>query len=917
MISVSIRISIWLFIFFVCQLAPSTLPALAQEQVGKALIEDGRKLYQRGEFPEAYSKLKSSLSLLDKPGDKAQAHLLLGAVHMAMGNGELAQQEFITTVRLDPELKLAPKDYQPAVIKRYNQAKAAILGAIIVQTAPSGAHVYIDNEYKGLSPATMDNIQSGAHTIKVVKKNYHIEQRDITVNPLERTELLLELNVIDPDVVATTNNIYTEPIDSDIPSPDDAPPNIFHTPVIASSDASKLVIKTKIIDNQNLRSATLFYRRAIEQNYLRQEMETDEPEDSYIAAVPEIFMTAKEIHYYIAAEDETGNIQYSGTSEYPHVVKIFKVISRRDGYVVERKGEGRKLAKTVTVNVGSMKGYEKDQALYIFTDDDKVIDPETGMVLRINQKLLGKIKITIVGATSSQAKIVKETSKGAITTGALIRARPSAPKNVKGSFEKSGQINVSWDENPEPEVNGYIVYRSDNQSGPFVEAGKTRGRDHTEFKDRRSRRNIIDDNSNYYYMISAINDEKEKSDLSKSALVVARGGPEPPENMNVTSGMIRQIHLGWQPSGDKEAAGYKIMRSDLKNGEYTELAVIESTEGDAFVDKPDNETGHQLEDGKLYWYKMLSFNKAGANGKATEPLEGFSRQKPATPANFHVSDSSARTVTLAWEKSVDQEITGYRIYKNSKPTGDFILLKVIADNSATEYIDQFSRRDNKKDGTSYFYRITAVNNGGVESKLSDTVRGVAFAPPLAPKNVIAISALVKQVTLSWDLATGSKVTGYTIYRGESANDMKLLKKINDSSITQYHDKGGWSARLKDGADYYYTVKSVNSAQIESVENEQVMATTKKVPSPPQGLTFSATETSITLKWDQNPEPDISHYNIYSDGFFGKRKIGTTENSSYAIGNLSPGTEYTYAVKAVGQSGLISGYSAMVKTRTLK
>ena len=1083
------RISAGLLLIVACSfLSPSVVWA----EDGKALVDRGRILYQRGEFQEAYNNLKNSLSVLSDSKDKAEAYLLMGVVHLAQDNSELAKEEFVTAVELNPERVLAPRNFRPGVIKLYNQARSSILGSIIIQTTPSDAWIYIDGVRKGLSPLPVDNILAGVHKLKVVKENYGIENRNINVNPSERTEFFLELKITDeqpatiehkpvrtgsegssiritveaqdnigvaevqlhfrktgnseyehikmrkvrkgvyegviPPVRVTSAGIQyyvtaldsggsttfksspDDPVDVRVHELDKDPPKLFHTPVIASSDASKLIIKTKIIDNLGLKSATLYYRRAVEQKYIRQSMAEAGPTGSYVGTVPEIFMTAKEIQYYIEAEDNSGNIQYSGRAESPHVVKMFRVLSRRDGYVVERKGKGRSISKIVTINVGSMKGYKKDQTLYVFVDDDKVVDPETGMILRINQKLLGKVKITLLGPASSQAKVAKEVDRGAITTGSLIRFRPGAPTNVKGSSEKFRRIMLSWNESQEPEVMGYTIYRSSSEDGSFLEVGKTRGKERTEYLDKGSRKSKIEDRKKYYYKVRAYNGEKEKSDFSKTGFVVAKGGPNPPNNLLAESGVVREIPLTWQTSQDKESKGYEILRAEARDGKYTKIAQIKSVEGGRFVDKPNSKSGYLLEDGKPYWYKMTSFNKTGSRGNATEPVAASSRQKPKFPANFHVVTASVRSVSLAWNRSPDPEVTGYRIYRNIKPEGKFHPIKNISDRSMTEYVDKDKSGKNIHDGIEYFYRITAINSGGAESRLSNPASGITFGPPSPPLDVTATSGLVKQVTISWEPAGDPEVTGYAIYRGETADNIEPVKRINDNAISRFQDKGRWRNTLKDGTEYYYMVKSLNSVDVESIVNKMVRAKTKPVPVKPagagatqgdagktvitwdrnpesdiagyrilrstsadgkpqtiatvketsyedlglkngasyyyiiqaidadgligensdsitvgtkhipitpKGLEITAGLTSVTLSWEQNPEPDIAHYVVYSTGFFGKQKVGTTTRNAYVIEGLDPNTAYSYVVTAIDEAGLSSKPSSTANVKTLK
>lgn len=801
------------------------------------------------------------------------------------------------------------------------------------------------------------------------------------------------------------------PFDVRVIELDKEAPNIFHTPINASSDATELKITAKVKDNKKLAHVKIFYKRDTDDGYLEEEMQDTSGVGDYLTKIPSVFMTAKKLSYYIEAVDESGNAQYSGRADSPYVITVYRVLPFKDGYIVERKQErDGDLTKDVMVNVGTMKGVEKGQVYTVFDASERVVDPETGMVLAINQRLTGKIRITVPGPASSMARIIKEYSKEAVKKGNMIRLRPSPPTGVGGYSEKFRENTVAWNMNPEPEVEGYIVYRSSTPEGPYQEIEKVRDRDHVQHLDKGSRRNKLEDGKKYYYRVVAYNDEDIESNPSEVGYVIAKGGPNPPTRLSAQSGYIRRIPLGWQRSGDEEAVGYKIFRSDAKDGQYKEISDIRDSQKQEYVDQPDDKEEHGLEDGKTYWYKMVSYNKAGRFGNETEPVSAASRQKPKPPAGFQVVSASVRSVSLAWDRHPDAEIAKYRLYRHNAPTGEFVMIKEISDRSITEYTDKDKSGKDMQDGVTYYYRMTAVNSGGAESEFSSAVSGTTFGPPAGPENVRASSGMVKQAVITWTPSTDSEVAGYIIYRGKSAEEMERIKKIGDAAASSYKDTGTWTERLEDGAVYYYAVRSYNSVDVESAnppivqaltkpvpsapegltatqseagkttltwrpnpepdiqsyrvlrstnpkgrftaiasatsafyedtglkngatyyyrvqaldkdellgaESETVTVGTKPLPEIPQGLTASAGADSVTLSWRPNPEPDITYYEIYSAGFFGKQKVAESSGTSYRVGDLKPDSSYTFVITAVDSDGLASEASAPVTVNTLK
>jgi len=82
---------------------------------------------------------------------------------------------------------------------------------------------------------------------------------------------------------------------------------------------------------------------------------------------------------------------------------------------------------------------------------------------------------------------------------------------------------------------------------------------------------------------------------------------------------------------------------------------------------------------------------------------------------------------------------------------------------------------------------------------------------------------------------------------------------------------------------------------------------KKNPHPaaPTDLgAMSVSETQIDLDWNDNTEPDLSHYNVYRSsisGLYGE-PIASPVDSNYSDIELTPGTTYYYVVTAVDDWG---------------
>jgi len=90
----------------------------------------------------------------------------------------------------------------------------------------------------------------------------------------------------------------------------------------------------------------------------------------------------------------------------------------------------------------------------------------------------------------------------------------------------------------------------------------------------------------------------------------------------------------------------------------------------------------------------------------------------------------------------------------------------------------------------------------------------------------------------------------------------------------------------------------------------------QIPAQVKGLKLTPGPTQIKLEWDQNPENDIDHYNIYmgkSENFVilaqAPSHTSPPTETSYTDKGLDPNTTYYYRVSAVNKAGSIGPHSS--------
>lgn len=157
---------------------------------------------------------------------------------------------------------------------------------------------------------------------------------------------------------------------------------------------------------------------------------------------------------------------------------------------------------------------------------------------------------------------------------------------------------------------------------------------------------------------------------------------------------------------------------------------------------------------------------------------------PASPVNLGAETGpAAGEIELDWEAPANNTysvLTNYRVYRGTTPD-DFSLVAEI--DAETSYIDTGLRAD-----TTYFYRVSAVNDGRDEGPLSVTANAKTPGPPEVPRRLSAAPGPgLGDIDLRWDPPEddgGLPVTNYRIYRGNSSGNHELLAEVaNETSFT--------------------------------------------------------------------------------------------------------------------------------------
>lgn len=130
----------------------------------------------------------------------------------------------------------------------------------------------------------------------------------------------------------------------------------------------------------------------------------------------------------------------------------------------------------------------------------------------------------------------------------------------------------------------------------------------------------------------------------------------------------------------------------------------------------------------------------------------------------------------------------------------------------------------------------------------------AFEKPVAPSGLTALNR-EDRVHLQWEFPKDKEVTvrQLVILRADGPDFVKIAAV--EPGTRFYVD-----AALQPDSVYRYKVAAVNDRGAFSPDSNIVMITVRRVPSPPQGLSFRVLDAALELKWEAQGSGLL--YNIY-------------------------------------------------------
>ncbi len=198
-----------------------------------------------------------------------------------------------------------------------------------------------------------------------------------------------------------------------------------------------------------------------------------------------------------------------------------------------------------------------------------------------------------------------------------------------------------------------------------------------------------------------------------------------------------------------------------------------------------------------------------------------------------------------------------------------------------------------------------VENGGFVSADVDKIND--DTPPSIPSNLSSFDIFHNKTSLKWDASIDNVlVKRYKIYQNGVL--------IDSTTNTTYS-----AVDLDFSTEYSFYVIAKDIANNLSDLSGEITITTLDEPdteaptSPTNLVAADITQTNLTLNWNASDDNfGIIGYTIYTSG----DSVTTTENTTFLITNLTPGTNYSFTVIARDEAANKSEHSIALSISTL-
>ncbi|MGB3724939.1 MAG: hypothetical protein WA981_04170 [Glaciecola sp.] len=523
-----------------------------------------------------------------------------------------------------------------------------------------------------------------------------------------------------------------------------------------------------------------------------------------------------------------------------------------------------------------------------YIDETDLIDDQTYFV---------KIESWLNGNKLAESDIVTSTTKDI-----------PAPQNLVAVSNLPKRISLSWDAVNDESIQQYVVFRrpAGTDNSQLVSIAQIKSSSTTEFTDEMFTQRTtqlgdsIEHGKEYEYAIASKNVFDATGFIGEIVSASSKKLPQAPSQVNVST-TTEAVELTWQQGDESDLVTTVIERKWPFETTFTKIAEVSPSTS-------------SYKDTSLYPYASPEYRLSIVD--KDDLVSAFTRVNDINNlknVSLNVeAEGLLRELTIAW----DDTSSNISVVVNRRKAGTTNWTSLATVSAAT---GNYNDTNNLADQTEYEYKLILQTSAEQPFVLGESNIVSARTKDLPPApNLTAVSDLVKQVDLTWEIDTDKDVAGYNLYKVNDAGELELLETFKRQE-SSYADNGTFFSKLSDGSAYNYKIAAFNTFKVEGLHGELVSATTKAVPTAPQGLSAQLSGSTVVLSWLSNPQTDIVTYEIYRGSTCNRvsavAKVSANGNLNYEDSSAKSGRDYCYKLKAIDSTELESGLSGGAQIST--
>lgn len=369
------------------------------------------------------------------------------------------------------------------------------------------------------------------------------------------------------------------------------------------------------------------------------------------------------------------------------------------------------------------------------------------------------------------------------------RTPPPAPKKLTSKILADGSVELTWQADDNPDLDGFLVGRSEESSLSGYEklTATPLAKGIRRYVDKAPKTDAPN-----YYVVAAVDTAKNAS-ISMTAHVafIDSVAPAPPTALKAKIDTLGILRLSWQASPERDVKGYIVSYANDSTHFFTS-AVKAAIPDTVFVDTLSLAT---LSENIYYRVRAVDHNNNTSGESAILTVKKPDIIPPVAP-QFVTYDVAQGKVTLHWLRSTSDDVVRHELYRKKAEQATWELAATVTKvDSFNVFIDtSFSPN------TRYVYMLKALDDDGLYSPES-ALLPIRTLANLVGKAVEAFeaSAGAKGVQVSWKLPAGD-IDRCVIYRSVNGGAFETIQVIKAPGTT-YTD-----VNTKSATTYEYTCK---------------------------------------------------------------------------------------------------------------